>query len=77
MLYNNARTKQRHAGVIQTMILSSDPELGSDAVVEIQDSRIAIFDIEVYPNLFVICWKFRGDDEVVRMINPTRQRLKP
>lgn len=62
--------------VVQSMIFSSDPELGSDAVVEIQDSRIAIFDIEVYPNLFVICWKFRGDDEVVRMINPTQAEVE-
>jgi hypothetical protein len=37
---------------------------------EIEDGRIAFFDVEVYPNLFVICWKFFGSDEVVRMINP-------
>lgn len=29
------------------------------------------FDVEVYPNLFVICWKYMGDGETVRMINPT------
>ena len=36
----------------------------------VADDRMAIFDVEVYKNLFVICWKFRGDDTVVRMINP-------
>jgi len=30
-----------------------------------------IFDVEVFPNLFVICWKYKGSDTIVRMINPT------
>jgi len=38
--------------------------------VDVTDERIAFFDVEVYPNLFVICWKFRGADSTVRMINP-------
>lgn len=33
---------------------------------------IVFFDCEVFPNLFLICWKFQGkDNPVVRMINPT------
>lgn len=39
-------------------------------VLEVVDDRIAFFDVEVYENLFVICWKFHGSDEVVKMINP-------
>jgi hypothetical protein len=35
-----------------------------------KDDRIVFFDIEVYPNLFVVCWKYEGDSTVVRMINP-------
>ena len=32
---------------------------------------IAFFDVEVFPNLFVVCWKYRGKDKkVVRMFNP-------
>jgi energy-coupling factor transporter ATP-binding protein EcfA2 len=41
-----------------------------------KDSRIVLFDIEVYPNLFVVCWKYRGDDNVVRMINPNAQEVE-
>jgi hypothetical protein len=50
----------------------SDSEGGgpSEPVVEMADDRIVFFDVEVYPNLFVICWKFQGSDEVVKMINP-------
>jgi energy-coupling factor transporter ATP-binding protein EcfA2 len=61
---------------VQTMIFQSEPEVGADAVVEVNDDRMVIFDIEVYPNLFVICWKFRGDDNVVRMINPSREEVE-
>lgn len=35
------------------------------------DDRLVFFDTEVYPNLFVICWKFEGEGtSIVRMINP-------
>lgn len=38
------------------------------------DERLVFFDIECYPNLFVICWKFEEDDpspeSVTTMINP-------
>ena len=62
--------------VVQTMRFAYEGELDPDAVVEVNDDRMAIFDIEVYPNLFVICWKFRGDDTVVRMINPSREEVE-
>ncbi len=58
--------------VVQGMKFKSedDEEVKADAVVEVADDRIVFFDVEVYPNLFVVCWKFQGDDNVVTMINP-------
>lgn len=35
-----------------------------------EDKRV-IFDCEVFPNLFVICWMYEDSDTVVRMINPS------
>jgi hypothetical protein len=52
------------------MKFQSVDEVDSDVVVETDDDRMVLFDVEVYKNLFVVCWKFRGDDTVVRMINP-------
>jgi hypothetical protein len=53
---------------------SEDPDseggATSEPVIEVADDRIVFFDVETYPNLFVICWKFYGSDEMVRMINP-------
>lgn len=41
------------------------------------DSNIDFYDVEVYPNLFIICWKQRGKDkQVVRMINPTSSEVE-
>jgi energy-coupling factor transporter ATP-binding protein EcfA2 len=56
--------------VVQTMKYKSEEDMDSDAVVEVTDERMVLFDVEVYKNLFVVCWKFKGDDTVVRMINP-------
>lgn len=42
------------------------------------DDREVYYDVEVFPNLFVICWKFKGSkgrETVVRMINPTPQQV--
>ena len=35
------------------------------------DNEIVFYDVEVFPNLFVIVWKREGDFEPVKMINPT------
>ncbi len=44
--------------------------------VDVEDSPMVIFDTEVFPNLFVVCWKFYGEGkEVVKMINPTPQEI--
>lgn len=52
-----------------------DPTI--DVVRENDDPRLAFFDLEIYPNLFVVCWKFAGKDaSVVRMINPSAQEIE-
>ena len=39
---------------------------------EAKVDEIIFYDVEVFPNLFLVNWKIRGKDkEVVRMINPT------
>lgn len=39
--------------------------------------EIIFYDVEVFPNLFIVCWKVRGKDNVVRMINPKPSELEP
>ena len=40
------------------------------------DERLAFFDVEVFPNLFLINWKFAGDTICQRMINPQPKDLE-
>ena len=41
------------------------------------DAPLVFFDVEVYPNLFIICWKVLGSDTVVKMINPVAKDIEP
>ncbi|MBK8748804.1 MAG: hypothetical protein IPM04_13350 [Saprospiraceae bacterium] len=43
----------------------------AQAAAQVKDERNVFFDVEVYPNLFIICWKFQGADNIVKMINPS------
>ena len=46
---------------------SEEPSNPADS----SNERIIFFDIEVFPNLFLVNWKYEGEDQpVVRMINP-------
>ena len=41
------------------------------------DSPIVFFDVEVFPNLFLVNWKYQGEEnKCVRMINPTPQDIE-
>lgn len=40
------------------------------------DEPLVFFDVEVYPNLFVVCWKYAGASDVVRMINPSPREIE-
>lgn len=46
----------------------------------VESKPLVFFDVEVYPNLFVVCWKYADTtmelDSVVRMINPTPQEVE-
>ena len=41
------------------------------------DSDIVFYDVEVFSNLFIVCWKRRGkDQQTVRMINPAPEEME-
>lgn len=45
-------------------------EEASEPVIDYTDDRFVFFDIEVFPNLVLVNWKYAGDDVCQRMINP-------
>jgi hypothetical protein len=62
---------------VQNMKFKSDVEVTSSSVIDPKrDTRLVYFDVEVYPNLFVICWKYAGSDNVTAMINPSPEDVE-
>ena len=46
-------------------------EEANPTVNESEDDRMIFYDVEVFPNLFLVCWKVEGEGKpVVKMINP-------
>jgi DNA polymerase elongation subunit (family B)/energy-coupling factor transporter ATP-binding protein EcfA2 len=41
-----------------------------ESEIELKDAQLVFYDIEVFPNLLLICWKYAESDTVVRMKNP-------
>ena len=47
---------------------SEEPSVGKNN----DDAKLIFYDVEVFPNLFLVNWKFEGKGKpVVRMINPS------
>lgn len=54
-------------------------DIPDDAAVEVEvvDETPVIYDVEVFPNLFIVCWKKVGPEyETVRMVNPSPQEVE-
>lgn len=63
--------------LVQTMKFASDSvAAGKEKDLEPSDDRLVFFDVEVFPNLFVVCWKYQGDATVVKMINPSAAAIE-
>lgn len=52
----------------------SEHDEGSDPPT---DNPIVFYDVEVFPNLFVVVWEREDSDQAVTMINPTPSEIEP
>lgn len=52
----------------------SEHDEGSDPP---SDDPIVFYDVEVFPNLFVVVWEREDSDQAVTMINPTPSEIEP
>lgn len=64
--------------LLSKMKFSSDePEPGGRGHTYETDAPMVFFDVEVFPNLFVVCWKKQGKDcQTVKMINPMPSEIE-
>lgn len=66
--------------LVQDMKFKSQEE-ELNAVAEVSDDEkgdetLVLLDVEVFPNLFVVSWKFRGADTCTTLINPTALQVE-
>lgn len=60
---------------VQTMKFVGKSEL--EAEKDVSNEPVVFYDVEVFSNLFVVCWKVHGIDTVASMVNPTPEELEP
>lgn len=76
MAFANNSTNQANACLKLVADMKFQSEKEYENIQLYSDDKIAFFDVEVYPNLFVIVWKYQGGEKVV-MINPTPEEVAP
>lgn len=71
---NSTNNAQHCIEVALGMKYKSDHSEEEDLLED--DSRLAFFDVEVFSNYLIICWKFEHAESVVAMINPTASEVE-
>jgi energy-coupling factor transporter ATP-binding protein EcfA2 len=72
-----AKSTNRSAECIK--LVQSMKFVGQADMPEFKDTEekpIIFFDVEVYPNLFIVCWKSEKSEKVVRMVNPSPAEIE-
>lgn len=76
MLRLVTQMKFKGMDIPNTSELPSEPSPDIQKTNDRHDERIAFFDVEVYPNLFLVVWKFEGSDQHVVLMNPTADQME-
>ena len=59
--------------VMEMPFTNEDPDVN---VIGFPSDELVFFDVEVFPNLFLVNWKVKGNPVVHRMINPTPEEIE-
>lgn len=70
---SSTNQKDRCLKMVQQMRFMSEDKA---EVAEEGNGRIAFYDVEVFPNLFVVCYKIRGQSNVRFLVNPSAKAVK-
>lgn len=70
---SSTNQKDRCLKMVQQMHFMSEDKA---EVAEEGNGRIAFYDVEVFPNLFVICYKFPGEEFIHFRTNPSAKAVK-
>ena len=70
---SSTNQKDRCLKMVQKMHFMSEDKA---EIAEEGNGRIAFYDVEVFPNLFVVCYKIRGQSSVRFLVNPSAKAVK-
>lgn len=70
---SSTNQKERCLKMVQQMHFMSEDKA---EITEEGNGRIAFYDVEVFPNLFVVCYKIRGQSSVRFLVNPSAKAVK-
>ena len=71
----NSTNQAEYCMKIASNMSYKSEEASDSGDMDYADERLVFFDIEVFPNLLLVNWKYAGSDECVRMINPTAEEV--
>lgn len=77
LVFANNSTNQSQYCVELVNQMHFKSEEVSQSIEKYEKEELVFFDVEVFPNLFIVAWKYAGPDtKCVRMINPTAQDIE-
>lgn len=77
LIFANNSTNQSRYCVELVNKMKFKSEEASQPLNVYEKDELVFFDVEVFPNLFLVNWKYSGpDSKCVRMINPTSQDIE-
>jgi len=75
---NNSTNQSEYCvQLVSKMKFQSEDKATKPIENEYTSDVLVFFDVEVFSNLFVVCWKYAGENnKCVRMVNPTGQQIE-
>lgn len=74
---SSTNQKDKCLSIFSKMKFCSEEDF-EEKEAEFEDDRLYFYDVEVFPNLFLVNYKVQGEGTpVIRLINPTPEQLEP
>lgn len=76
---NNSTNNSKYClNLVMKMPFKQDAECKETNTDKTEENKpLVFFDVETFPNLFLICWKHDGVDAMHEMFNPTPEDIEP
>jgi hypothetical protein len=74
---NSSNNSEYCVTLVAKMKFQSEEIEEKNSETEYDEESLVFYDVEVFPNVLIVCWKYAGDEhQVVNMINPTPMEVE-